>query len=743
MHPCTYMDKQATDMDNYQIFRRAAARSTRSGALLNDPVESYRPLLATWLIEMTLALGWHKKGSHNRNSYILEEGAFSKVTGISVETDEDSEIGGYICIGGKIIDHTDKACAKILKNRLENFRKQPICDELSLLGNICTIGRVLGLNDAEMSILCFAAVMETFPAFNAAITSVSFDTTQQNLGSIIALVSGQSKSEIMAGLREGSTLVSSGIVEVESSTISLEQKLSLLSGLGEILFQVHENEDALIGQFLKKAGAPSLTLLDFPHLAQDIQAAKDYLGGALKNKEPGSNILFYGVPGTGKTECVKALSVALGIDLYEISFANAEGNPISGTDRLRAYNLCQRVLRGSNNAILMFDEIEDVFPSEGTDMAELLGFKDAGIKSYRSGKAWINRTLERNSTPAIWVTNDADIDPAYLRRFDYSVRFSVPPQQVRMSIARHHLAQFDPTEPWLARVASSEQVSPAQYERAAKVARLSSNGDMEQARRLVEQTLDRSASLLGQNRLPARNVLRTGYDLRFVNTSMNVDKIISGLIKKPRGTFCFYGPTGTGKSELARHIADSIGKPIIVKRASDILSKWVGEAEQNIAEMFADARQQEAILVLDEADSFLADRRDAHNSWEVTQVNELLTQMEAVEGIFVCTTNLLEKLDQASLRRFAFKVKFDFLTASQRWEMFKNELARLGGKPDSAGDFEQRVRGLEKLTPGDFSVAARQFDVMDIEVSPGELFQQLQEECKIKEGSSCKIGFVL
>lgn len=729
-------------MDKFQIFRRVAARGTRSGTVLNDAVESYRPLLATWLIEMTLSLGWHKKVARKRgSSYILEENSFSVITGISVESDFDSELDDHLKIDGKIIEHTDKACARILKSHLKSFRKQPIRDELSLLKNICTIGRILGLSDAEMSILCFAAVMEIFPSFHSAISSITFRTSLKQLGSIIALISGQPNGEVMSGLSAGSTLVSSGIVETESTCKDLEDILSLLSGLGDILSQTHKSEDALIERFLKKAGEPSLTLQDFPHLAQDIQAIKDYLGGALKNREPGTNILLYGVPGTGKTECVKALAVALKIDLYEISFSNEEGNPISGTDRLRAYNLCQRVLRSSNNAMLMFDEIEDVFPSEGGIMA-LFGFEDSGEKN-KSSKAWINRTLERNNTPAIWVTNDANIDPAYLRRFDYSVRFSVPPQQVRMSIARHHLAQFNPPESWLARIASSEQVSPAQYERAAKVARLSSNGDMEQARLLVEQTLDRSASLLGQKRLPARNVLRTGYDLRFVNTSMSVEKIIAGLNKKPRGTFCFYGPAGTGKSEFARHIADSIGKPILVKRASDILSMWVGGSEKNIAEMFSEARQQEAILVLDEADSFLADRRDARNNWEVTQVNELLTQMEAFEGIFVCTTNLLEKLDQASLRRFAFKVKFDFLTASQRWEMFKNELARLGGDPGAAGDLEHKVRRLEKLTPGDFSVAARQFDVMDIEVSPGELFQQLQEECKVKGGGSSKIGFVV
>jgi len=75
---------------------------------------------------------------------------------------------------------------------------------------------------------------------------------------------------------------------------------------------------------------------------------------------------------------------------------------------------------------------------------------------------------------------------------------------------------------------------------------------------------------------------------------------------------------------------------------------------------------------------------------------------------------------------------------------FKRVTATFRAHSQSAAeDWEQRVQGMGKLTPGDFSVAARQFDVMDIEVSPGELFRQLQEECKIKGGGSAKIGFVL
>ena len=182
--------------------------------------------------------------------------------------------------------------------------------------------------------------------------------------------------------------------------------------------------------------------------------------------------------------------------------------------------------------------------------------------------------------------------------------------------------------------------------------------------------------------------------------------------------------------------------PASQRRASDILSMWVGESEKNIARMFAEARQQEAVLVLDEADSFLADRRDAQRSWEVTQVNELLTQMEAFNGIFVCTTNLMEKLDQASLRRFAFKVKFDFLTADQRWEMFVQEYTRLGGAEGGAADWEAQVRNLAKLTPGDFAVAARQFAVLDVPATAGELYRQLLEECSMKGGQTGKMGFM-
>ena len=115
-----------------------------------------------------------------------------------------------------------------------------------------------------------------------------------------------------------------------------------------------------------------------------------------------------------------------------------------------------------------------------------------------------------------------------------------------------------------------------------------------------------------------------------------------------------------------RYLAERLGLQVIQKRASDLLSKWVGRhRETQIADAFAEARASGAFLVFDEADSLLADRRFAERTWEVSQVNEMLTWMESHPLPFACTTNLADHLDPATLRRFVFKIALDYLTPDQ------------------------------------------------------------------------------
>jgi SpoVK/Ycf46/Vps4 family AAA+-type ATPase len=204
------------------------------------------------------------------------------------------------------------------------------------------------------------------------------------------------------------------------------------------------------------------------------------------------------------------------------------------------------------------------------------------------------------------------------------------------------------------------------------------------------------------------------------------ERILSGRLE--RFSLCLFGAPGTGKSEYARHLAERMGLEVLHKRASDLISMWVGGTEQNIAAAFQEARAEKKFLIFDEADSFLQDRGRAHHSWEVSQVNEMLTWMECHPHPFACTTNLMDQLDQASLRRFTFKVKYGYLSREQ---------ARLAFGHFFGQDFEVR---LEALTPGDFAVAADKASIMGL-TEPADLIELLAREQEAKGLKSKPIGF--
>lgn len=694
--------------------------------------DKYAPLYGVWAIDIVLFFGWHRPQSPRRWPEIFENEDFCAMAGLDVDSVEEPR---------RI---TTRHCLKLLTSQRAKLTKKKLPQSLTLFKNIRLLAGMLNLTNAEQAVLTFAAGLSIFPDFQAAIISpMRHKTTTEMFCKLLSHLTGIKDSEFHRSFQAESPLVSTGLVRVNKKLCDLEDKVELLSGMQDVMLKPHKSADNLMSHFLRRAAPAQLALDNFPHLKRERELLASYLKNTVRNQISGVNILVHGKPGVGKNQFVQALAEQLNVELFEVTYADKDGDPIKGKNRLRAYAFCQRLLARNNNAMILFDEIEDVFGS-GMDFFSLLfgGEDENDTMGSDLSKAWINRTMENNPVPAIWISNKVgQIDKAYLRRFDYSVAFPTPPQEVRASMATYHLDAFEPPQGWIDRLVSNEEITPAQFERAAKVARTGSPKDTARARELVEQVLSRSTSLLEQRNLPQRNIVRTGYSLEWLNTDLPVAKLVEGIKRKARGTFCFYGAAGTGKSELARYMADQIGKPLIIKRASDILSKWIGESEQNIAAMFAQAREQDAVLVLDEADSFLADRRDAQRSWEVTQVNELLTQMEAFEGIFVCTTNLMNRLDQASLRRFAFKVRFDPLKAEQRVALFRQELVRLGGDEAEYSAWEPQVARLEQLTPGDFAVAARQFDLWDEPATAGRLYDILKKECEVKGAAPRKIGF--
>ena len=222
-------------------------------------------------------------------------------------------------------------------------------------------------------------------------------------------------------------------------------------------------------------------------------------------------------------------------------------------------------------------------------------------------------------------------------------------------------------------------------------------------------------------------------DLAMLNVESRFEilRIVDALKSRGHGALCFYGAPGTGKTALAKHIAKALNQLLIIKQASDSMSKYVGETEQNMAAMFKKAENEKALLLLDEADSFLQDRRGAQRTYEMTEVKEMLQGMERHNGIFICTTNLLDGIDLAALRRFTFKIKFMPLALVQRQTMFVTE-ALAGEKTLLTDDLRIRLAKLTQICPGDFAVVKRQTDILEATFSTDEFMSQLEAEHRIK-----------
>jgi SpoVK/Ycf46/Vps4 family AAA+-type ATPase len=333
----------------------------------------------------------------------------------------------------------------------------------------------------------------------------------------------------------------------------------------------------------------------------------------------------------------------------------------------------------------------------------------------------------------IWTTNSVHAcDPAFLRRISYSVLMRPPSGRVRARIwqrleERHGVGIPDTALPDMA---ERHDQAPALVSDALVVARLCDGGQA-----VVSQVLDAAARLAkgGADNAP-RHYSEVPWQPGLARADANLAQIEARLASPSaprRVSFCLEGPAGTGKSAWARHLARVIGMPVIEKRASDLMSKWVGESEQNIARAFSDARADGAMLIFDEADSLLADRRGAERSWEVSQVNEMLTWMESHPLPFICTTNFVEKLDPATQRRFTFRIRFDFLSADQlplAWA------AHFSCSPP------KELSTLDRLAPGDFANVARRMETLGV-ADPEEILRALILEDEAKTGTTRPIGF--
>ena len=243
--------------------------------------------------------------------------------------------------------------------------------------------------------------------------------------------------------------------------------------------------------------------------------------------------------------------------------------------------------------------------------------------------------------------------------------------------------------------------------------------------------------------------LPKGYSLKGLNIQGKIplEKIVAAVKKfrasasrpevdAPRLNILLSGAPGSGKTAFARYLAGQVGAELRTIRASELLSKWVGETEKKLAEVFKEAKSKGQILFLDEIDSFLQDREHSDHSWEVTQVNELLQQMEEFQGVMIGATNFADRLDKAVLRRFTYKLKLDYLTDEGKGIFFE----RFFKTPLTEGE-KQRLDSISKLTPGDFRTVREELFYLADKQSNAARLDALEAESEAKGRTAEKIGF--
>jgi transitional endoplasmic reticulum ATPase len=617
-----------------------------------------------------------------------------------------------------------------LKNKLNKLEKRKRFTTSNVLKeNLVNISTLTQLNVNEIKVLEFSILLDQYDilddCFRFKGTNLNKSQSKRAISAILDIPS----NEIEKIFSSKSKLSKSALVTLDSKySSSIKDNLDFISDtFTDNMLNCKHDMETILKEIIYKCEVSNLRLNDFEYINKELDVLIPYLKNSIKTSKKGVNILLYGVPGTGKTELSKAISNELKTSLYEISYCDEDDEPIEGVKRLKAFKFAQSLL-SNKNAFLMFDEVEDIFNSNNT------------FDRRQKNKAWINRTLENNTIPTIWITNDVNcIDNAIIRRFDMSIEMPIPSKTKRKNILNKY-SQNQISENLISSLSLNENIAPALVSSASKVISSISKEDKDKAFELVIQN---TLKAQGHDYKQIDNSINLpkSYNPSYINSDIDLNSLASGIKDNQNARLCLYGPAGTGKSAYGKYIAKHLDKPILLKKGSDLISMYVGGTEKNIARAFEEANEEKAVLVFDEVDSFLANRENANRSWEVTQVNEMLVQMENFDGIFIATTNLMENLDKASLRRFDLKLEFSFLESEQSWELFKVECKNIDIKRVS-NKLKEKVTSLRYLTPGDFAAVIRQNRFNPIE-NANDFVNRLKNEVEVKSiDSSNTMGFI-
>ena len=447
-------------------------------------------------------------------------------------------------------------------------------------------------------------------------------------------------------------------------------------------------------------------------------------------------VLLYGPPGTGKTLIAKAVAKESGASFFSIQGPEIMGS-YYGQSEERLRNVFDKA-EDSAPSIVFIDEIDSIAPNRNDVNGEVERRVVAQLLTLMDGLSG------RGDVIVIAATNrEESIDPALRRpgRFDREIEIGIPGRDGRKDILAVHLRSMPLDED----VSTDRLANLTQGFVGADLAALAREAAMKcLTRNLVNLDLDKpipQSTLISMkvNMNDFMNALSEVEPSGMREVIVDIPKVgwsdVGGFdsikkeiretfipteerkafehlgIKPPRGVL-LYGPPGTGKTLIAKAVANESGSNFICVNGPELTSKWMGESEKAIRQIFKRAKQMApCIIFFDEIDSITPKRGTrAENASIERMVNQILTSMDGIEGLenvtVMAATNRPDMMDPALLR----PGRFDKMI--------------LIGKPD----LESRLRILEVHTK---DMPLINVDLIDIaELTDGYVGADLQAVCR-------------
>jgi transitional endoplasmic reticulum ATPase len=469
------------------------------------------PIFCLWLLRILVPLGAYREFVHPHG---FTNDALAEVIGL----------GRWIDPEGR--DFDQKEVQSELRQLHQQAERQCYGERQStFLGhNIDQLSGLVGLSTIDCKVLEFTVSIHNERLLDDASGWLG-DLSSIKIIHALSIILDLPEADIRASLSATGILAKSGLVMMDRRERGpLRYKLDLLSeGFADVMAASKADPISLLRGTVSAAGPVLLTLADYSHIQPLLEILCPYLRKSMTTGRRGVNIFMHGAPGTGKSQLARAFAKEMGYELFEVASEDADGNPINGEDRLRAFRAAQSFF-SQQLAMIAFDEVEDVF----NDGNSFFG----GKSTAQLRKAWINRMLEENPVPTLWMSNSIrGLDPAFIRRFDMVFELPIPPKTQRERILRSSCGGLLDTSR-ISSIAEAEALAPAVVAKASSVIRLIQEdlGPKKTAaalERLISGTMEAQGH--GPLLLHDPNRLPEVYDPRFIHADVDLAAVAIGL----------------------------------------------------------------------------------------------------------------------------------------------------------------------------------------------------------------------